>query len=164
MRENSFLLDLISCYVYRMSHKRRNTDDVVDEAEARKLMKAYMEKKGDEDEEVDARRTWCCHRNCLNSISKDSHRKVSDLFEWRTTTVANSSASGVVVATSHEDKLGLLQGLLSDAISLNAYDLSFNFSAAGIENNVCEQAAQYMLGKWVVVFLLYIINSEHRCL
>ena len=53
-----------------------------------------------------------------------------------------------VLCVQDEEKHDLSQGLLSDAFSNNAYDLSFNFLAAGIENNVCEQTAQYLLGKW----------------
>ena len=53
-----------------------------------------------------------------------------------------------MLCVQDEEKHDLSQGLLSDAFSNNAYDLSFNFLAAGIENNVCEQTAQYLLGKW----------------
>ena len=115
------------------------------EMTARQMMQSYMKSMA----AVDA--LACCNRNCINSISLQSQKNVSNLFEWKKVeaTVDDSSAS-CVVARSDDEKRHLMLQLLSNAFcNSNANDWmnTFDFSAVGIENYVCEKAAQYMLGK-----------------
>ena len=66
------------------------------------MMQAYMIKDAEKIENNVAS-SACCFKNCLNSVSLESQKSVSNIFEWKK--VVDDSSASCVVATSHDENV-----------------------------------------------------------